>query len=252
MSSLFFSKRPLADLKKVLRAEFPHVRSSHISESLAAALGFKTHAALLAALPSTQVDPPFIALNDDRFDERLQQFGYPPDAMFSFEQLDDCDGLFSTHDAYRMEYDYRTTREKAWRNLMVATINEGIRQKLYSLRPYDNRWPGADPSSMGHSGTGCLFDFALPCGYPVKGYVSDAGFGELNVHAAVHPKGNVLRAFNAGFDAGEAVAAAWLERKDGLWLQYSPERFNCRRAMLDALACLNVQPAGYGDRGSVR
>ena len=61
----------------------------------------------------------------------------------------------------------------------------------------------------------------------------------------------MVSAFNAGFDAGDAFAAGWLERERGLWLQFSPERFNCRRAMVEMLASLDIQPAGYGDRGKV-
>lgn len=251
MAAIPLAESALADLKKALRKDLPHVRSSHVTEAIATSLGFKTHAALLAALPGVANDPPFALLDDDRFDQRLQEFGYPPDVEFSFELLDAWDDLVSTGNAYRMDYEYRTAREKAWRNLMLLTINEGLRQKLFSLRSYDNRWPGADPESMGHKGTDCFFDFTLPGGEPIRGYVSDAGFGELDIHAAVHPKGNMVSAFNAGFDAGDAFAAGWLERERGLWLQFSPERFNCRRVMLETLSSLDVQPAGYGDRGKV-
>lgn len=251
MASIPLSESALASLKKALRKEVPHARSSHISEALAACLGYKTHAALLAALPGVAEDPPFVVLDDERFDQRLQELGYPPDPELNFELLDGCGALVSTGTEYRLDYKYRTTREKAWRNLMVLTINEGLRQRLFSLRTYDNRWPGAAPESMGHTGTDCFFDFPLPDGEPVRGYVSDAGFGELNIHAALYPKGKMVAAFNGGLDAGEAFAAGWLERERGAWLQFSPERFNCRRVMLEMLATLEVQPAGFGDVGKV-
>lgn len=85
-----------------------------------------------------------------------------------------------------------------------------------------------------------------------RGCVSDAGFGELNVHVAVNPKGNALAAFNADFFAGDAVALGWLERRDGAWLQSSKERFSCRTVLLDSLSAMTSVPEGYGDRGGVR
>lgn len=251
MASIPLSESALASLKKALRKDVPHARSSHLSEALAASLGFKTHAALLAALPDVADDPPFVVLDDELCDIRLQELGYPPDPELNFELLEGCDDLVSTGTQYRLDHQYRTTREKAWRNLLVLAINEGLRQKLFSLRPFDNRWTGADPESMGHRGTDCFFDFTLPDGEPVRGYVADAGFGELNIHAALYPKGKMVAAFNAGFDAGEAFAAGWLERKKGAWLQYSPERFNCRKVMLETLANLDARPMGYGDVGKV-
>lgn len=88
---------------------------------------------------------------------------------------------------------------------MVLTINAGIELKLFSLRPDDNRWPGADKRES------CLLDFLLPNGLLAKGYVCDAGWSELSVHAAVNPNGEWGRASNAGFHAGDAFAASWLE-----------------------------------------
>lgn len=43
----------------------------------------------------------------------------------------------------------------------------------------------------------------------------------------------------------------WLERKNGAWLQSSPEELKCRKALLPVLANLDVEPLGYGDRGKV-
>jgi hypothetical protein len=77
------------------------------------------------------------------------------------------------------------------------------------------------------------------------------GFNELSVHAAVNPKGDMVRAFNAGFDAGDAFGTTWVERERGAWMQSSDSSFNCRKALLATLAALPVQPMGYGDRGRV-
>lgn len=148
------------------------------------------------------------------------------------------------------DIEYHSLRDKAWRNLMVLAINEGLRQKLYSLRPDDNRWPGAvsDPRERRN---GYVFPFTLPNGRPASGYVNDAGFGELSIHVAVIPKGDWVRASNAGFSAGDAFATGWLERERGVWLQSSPDMFNCRKWLVSELAALNVTPDGFGDRSKV-
>lgn len=252
MASIPLSDSALAAVKKSLRKEYPDVRSSHLSEALATALGRRTHAALLVDAREQSHDPFIELLDDERFDARLQEFGYPADPEFSFEllmEMPDC--IISTMPTSGFDIEYRSTRDKAWRNLMVLAINEGIRRKLFSLKPYDNRWPGAEPESQGHRGTDFLFDFDLPDGKPAKGYVSDAGFGELSIHAAVNPKGDWVRTSNGGFEAGDAFARGWLERDRGAYLQHSPEMFSCRRILVKPLGDMNVAPHGFGDRGRV-
>lgn len=252
MASVPLSDSALAAVKKSLRKEYPDVRSSHLSEALAASLGRRTYAALLTDVKAQVNDPEIELLDDVRFDVRLQAFGYPADREFSFELLmDQPDCVISTMPLSGFDIEFRSTRHKAWRNLMVLTINEGIRQKLFSLRPYDNRWPGADPESQGHRGTSHVFDFVLPDGHLALGYVSDAGFGELTIQAAVNPKGDWVKVSNAGFLAGDVFAHGWLERERGTYLQASPEMFNCRNALVKVLAEMDVVPKGFGDRGRV-
>lgn len=244
MASIPLSEISLSSIKKSLRTQYPDVRSSHLSEALAASLRRRTHASLLAELPILAVDPPIELLDDTLFDQRLQELGYPADTEFSFEYLEKTHAI-STADMSAWDIEYKSAREMAWRNLMVLTINAGIELKLFSLRPDDNRWPGANKRES------CLFDFLLPNGLPAKGYVSDAGWGELSIHAAVNPKGEWVRAANAGFHAGDAFAASWLERKNGAWLQSSTSMFNCKMAILHTLAEQITVPLGYGDRGRV-
>jgi hypothetical protein len=153
--------------------------------------------------------------------------------------------VIRTADMSAWDIEYKSAREMAWRNLMVLTINAGIELKLFSLRPNDNRWLGADKKES------YLYDFLLPNGLPAKGCVSDAGWGELSIHAAVNPKEEWVRAANAGFHAGDAFAASWLERKNGAWLQSSTSMFNCKMAILHTLAEQIAVPLGYGDRGRV-
>lgn len=243
MASIPLTELSIASVKKALRTEFSDVRSSHLSEALAASLRRKTYAALRSELAKHSDDPPIEFLDENLFDSRLQELGYPPEPGFCFELVDDME-FISTVDPNAWGISYRTNREKAWRNLMVLAINEGIRQKLFSLRPEDNRWPNADQ-------TGALFDFVLPDGLPARGYVSDAGFAELAINVAVNPKGDMVKAYNGGFYAGDAFASGWLERERGAWLQSATTQFNCRNSLLNYLAGLKIEPLGYGDHGKV-
>ena len=246
MAATPLCEAPLAALKKSLRDEFPHVKSSHLSEALAHSLGFRTHAAMQAAMVGPEQDRPFGLLQTQRFVERLKQLGYKDDPEFDFEMtiLTHVPGVVSTVPDSAYDIEYKTTRQKAWRNLMVCAVNAALEQKLFTLRPGDNRFP--DNMRRGE-----VFDFVLPNGLPARGSVSDAGFNELSVHAAVNPKGDIVRAFNGGFDAGDAFGTTWVERERGAWMQSSDSSFNCRKGLLDHLAALQVEPMGYGDRGRV-
>jgi hypothetical protein len=74
-------------MKSSLRDEFPDVKSSHLTEALAASLGFRTHAALQSMLFGPEQDRPFRLLDSARFVQRLVQLGYPDDPEFAFEHL---------------------------------------------------------------------------------------------------------------------------------------------------------------------
>jgi len=240
MASIPLTDNNIASVKEALRTFKPNVRSSHLTEALAVSLRRRTHASLLAELPIVSSDPPIEFLDESLFDQRLQELGYPSDPRFSFEGLGSK--IICTRDHSAVKIKYKSLRQKAWRNLMVYTINVAIQRKLFSLRPDDNRWPT--------NKNDYLFDFELPNGLPVRGYVHDIGWGELSIRSAVNPKGDVVRFFNAGFDAGDAHAGSWLERKKGAWLQSSFD-FKCKKPILSLLVDLNVAPMGFGDRGRV-
>lgn len=250
MASIPLAESVLASLKKSLRTEYPDIKSSHLTEAIAAALGRKSHAALLADLSKQQDSPGYDLLDDEGFDKRLQEFGYPADPEFSFEWLDkSVPELISTVPPSAFDIEYRTERERAWRNLMVCAINEGLRQKLFTLQSDNYNW--APQEDTHHRRDGRIFDFVLPNGLPASGYVGDAGFGELSIHAAINPTGTSIQSWNAGFAAGDAFAASWLERKKGAWLQSATTQFNCRKPLLKSLANIEVRPRGFGDRGRV-
>jgi hypothetical protein len=77
MPILLLHEANLNSAKSALRARLPNVRSSHLTEALAAAAGFRTHAALLRCLVS---DPsrstPIADIAENTFDRRLGDFGY--------------------------------------------------------------------------------------------------------------------------------------------------------------------------------
>lgn len=245
MAAVPLCEGSLAELKKSLLDDFDEVKSSHLSEALAASLGFRTHAALRAAMTGPEQDRPYCLLDSDRFLARLADFGYPFESNDTdFELHYVGRGAISTVPIAAYEIEYKTPRQRAWRNLMVLAVNAALEQRLFTLRPGDNRFGGV-------GGRDALFDFTLPGGLPARGYVADAGFQELTVHAAVNPIGEWVRAGNAGFDAGDAVAMGWLERERGAWLQSSESRFHCRKGILPQLEALHVEPHGFGDRGSV-
>lgn len=85
MTSILLSTDSLAQLKRETHKKLPEVKSSHLSEALAAAFGFRTNAALLASLTAApQSRTPDIQL----FTERLQRFGYTLPQAFSFGDED--------------------------------------------------------------------------------------------------------------------------------------------------------------------
>ena len=245
MAAIALDEPSVGAVKTALAKSRPNVQSSHLSEALAAALRRRTHAALRVDMARCSDDPPIEILDDERFERRLVELGYPSGARSSFERLD-APGLIATLDPGADTIGYRSERARAWRNMMVCAINGALSQKLFSLRPNDNRWPGAKSKD-----TGAVFDFTMPNGLPGKGYVDDAGYAEVNVHVAVNPKDDWVRTANAGFTAGDAFARSWIERRRGAWLQSALSGFSCRRALVKILASMSVEPHGYGDRGDV-
>lgn len=245
MAAIALTESSVVAVKNSLQDEFLDAKSSHITEALAYSLGFNTNAALRVALVAPDCDPPYRLLNTGRMRERMCEFGYPDEPEFNFEWLmGSPTEVISTVPTSAYEIDYRTVRQKAWRNLMVCAVNAALEQKLFTLRPGDNRFP--DNMRRGE-----LFEFVLPNGLSARGSIADAGFDELSVHAAVNPKGDAVRAYGAGFDAGDAFGTTWVERRRGVWLQSCDDSFNCRKSLLGELADLQVEPLGYGDRGHI-
>jgi len=89
MTAIALAEPSLAALKKTLRKDLPDIRSSHLTEAMAAALDFRTHASLIATLPGQASDPSILLLDNERFEARLGEFGYQlASDEFRFEWLD--------------------------------------------------------------------------------------------------------------------------------------------------------------------
>ena len=138
----------------------------------------------------------------------------------------------------------RGGRLAAWRNVMIGAINAGLDLNLFGLAADDIRWTG--------DGTTYRFTFA---GMPAIAYVKDEGHGELKFHAAVNPTEDAprwIQAGNAGFLAGDAFVAGWLERRQGQWLQTSTRPVcTFRRQILLSIAQADIKPNGYLPKGKL-
>jgi len=256
MAAIAVSESNITAVKKALRDDFfLDEKSSHLSEALATALGYRTHAALLADLPKLATDPPIVLLNTEAFVSRLQEFGYARDEEFDFDYFDHRPEIVRTLSLQFGDVEYKTDREMAWRNIVVCAVNEGIQAKAFSLRMDDNRWPGARPvhpkdgPDYRVNDPGVCLAFQLSNGMPAQAKFRDIGWGELEVLVLVSPVGDRFQNGAGGFDAGDAFAHGWLERQKGAYLNSATNLFNCRRHLVGALAAINVEPLGYGDRG---
>lgn len=141
---------------------------------------------------------------------------------------------------------YKTDRRKAWRNLLVCAINEGLRLGLFTLVPRDNRWP---PSPCSNASAGHVYSLTLPDGQPASAWVSDINFDELRFHVAAHPIDGFLKLSYPSLRSGGAIAQGFLERRNGKWLQRTASLFRCRRELVPSLAAINVNPDGYSEYG---
>lgn len=264
MPAIAFTADGLLNFKRVVREMFPDEKSTHLTEAVASACGFDSHAAALAALKSADTsDPEYILLNDAAFARRLCQVG---GTTFDAEEYNfegdwlDVQGknlpplVINTHSIGFYEEPYTSRRNQAWRNTMVAGINAGIERKLFSIIADDNRWPEAAIRLNNGWKKGHIYRFVV-ADIPAIASVRDIGFSELSFHVALWPTARAetfIGASNGRFHVGEVAAEGWLERKDGAWLMPSTTLFSCRSDVLAKVSGLHLAPKGYADRGSRR
>lgn len=115
-------------LKNALQDRFPFVKSSHLSEAVAAAAGFRTNAALIAHSSSTS-SLPTLRLDNILFVERLHSFGYSDVMPFAFGELSletqDAFGAAATATTLSTE---ETTMPKLF--FSYSHVDEALRDRL--------------------------------------------------------------------------------------------------------------------------
>ncbi|MBI2254756.1 MAG: hypothetical protein HYU58_09070 [Proteobacteria bacterium] len=270
MTALVLTRANLALVKDALRAQFPAIKSAHLTEALAYSVNHRTHASLLAALDAADPTwPDVVLLNKTRFLDRAEELGYSLRNASNSKRLFDRIGiplfensgrgggdtasiptnaiLLKTDSVARdgKKISLSSTRTRAWTNMMVAAVNAGIDQKLFHVLPGTNRWPG-------HSNDdGCAYEFTFAENVPALAHVRSISWDELSIHVALWPTPKAIEwmdAGNAGFLVGDAWAAGWLERRAGSYLQTSTF-FRCRKNKLATVADTTIVPKGFGDRG---
>lgn len=255
MTAIILSAENLHTVKRGLREFFPEAKSSHLTEALAASVGRRTHAALLADLTKADpADPEITMIDEEAFLGRARELGFDPPqediewGIFPLEVPGKKEIFIYTTPSSGWDIEYTSLRDRAWRNMMVAATNAAIEQKLLSVRPGDNRWPGWDQKKT-H-----VFNLTFGADIPALGSVFDAGFDEIAIHVALWPTARGFKsveAWNAGFNAGEAFATGWLERANGAYLQSNTTSLRCRQKLLTTVAEANVKPKCFGDRGKL-
>lgn len=243
-TTFFISKASLRNLKQQAQSKVTGVSSAHLSEGLAAALGFKTNAALLAGFknsPTQEVRKP----NNAHLAQRLRELGY--NAPSDLKLLPEFDQSYSPFRGYPLRK-HRGVRWQCWRNLMVTAINSGLQQRLFGLSPGENWWPNASPEY--HECPSYIFRFILD-GEPAVAKVDAISGDELSISVVFKPrKEGVKPEFYSDLTDGEATAHGWLERRFGAWIQDGGEDVKCKRAQQSRLAALAIEPLGYSDQGS--
>lgn len=243
-STFFVSEAAVRNLKETAKRRLSGVQSAHLSESVAAALGFKTNAALRAALkdqPTVEVHKP----SNAKLAKRLRDLGYTAD-----ERLRVLPELEHSYSPFRT-FPLRTQRGGrwwAWRNLMVAAINAGIEKRLFGLSPEDNWWPGAAPESQRCQTF--TYRFTLPGGPPCVASVDAMSGDELSISVVANPRdASDVPSFYSSLESGDATAHGWVERRLGAWLQDGGEGVHVRRTLQPFLASIKLAPLGYSDQG---
>jgi hypothetical protein len=255
MASMCLSTENFKLLKSAVLADLGDIpKSGHVDESLAASLGYRSYAALRTDLmPGTT--KPARNLGESAFEGRMLELcpdlGGDPFWWQGFDSIK-CAALIKTIPISAHAIEYRSRRNKAWRNLMVASINAGLQLRKFGLQPEEDfevseRQDGRERPRPG------FYEFKLE-GLPVLAYVEEAGFEELSIYAMVKPtakaRKDILWEHNDS-SAGAVWARCWFERRTGAWIQSSTGYFRCQRPYLDLLSGLDIEPQGFGDRGNI-
>jgi hypothetical protein len=139
---------------------------------------------------------------------------------------------------------------------MVAATNAGIVQRVFGTKPGENYWANAGGHGPNNSST---YRFTVPgTDIPAIAWVRTDEWHELHIHVALWPTSDAARWIDGisggggdDFLAGECEAVGWVERREGAWLQVGSGRplVHCRRARVEAVSSLTIEPNGYADQG---
>lgn len=124
---------------------------------------------------------------------------------------------------------------------LVATINEALRRRVFTLAPGLVICPE--------------HGFRFQIGeIPALGYASDAGFDEVGISVICWPKETGGRAFTSLWcddrRRGDFAASGWLERRTGRWLQRDGRvHYLARTRRADLESIPPVEPLGFSPKG---
>lgn len=245
-STFFVSEAAVRNLKQRAQQRVSGVSSSHLSESVAVALGFRSNAALRAALsgrPTVEAQKP----SNARLAQRLREFGYAsvPDDL---QLLPEFTHSYSPYRNFPLRK-RRGVRWYAWRNLLVAAINAGLERRLFGLSPDENWWPGGAPES--HECERSFYHFTVDGELSAVAGVDAISGDELSIQVVLNPRDpDVQPSQFSTLEDGDACARCWVERRWGAWIHDGGEEFSCKRVLQSRLAALTIEPAGYSDQGS--
>jgi hypothetical protein len=243
-STFFVSEAAVRNLKGRAESRISGVSSSHLSEGVAAALGFQTHAALRAALAgraTIEVPKP----SNVRLAQRLRQLGH--NAANDLRVLPELEHSYSLFRNFPLRKK-RSVRWLAWRNLLVSAINAGLEQRLFGLSPGENWWPGGAPSHPDCSTY--TYRFAVAGNLAAVASVDAISGEELSISVVLNPRSaDVEPSMFDRLSTGDATAHGWVERLLGAWIHDGGESFSCKRVALPALAALRIEPNGYSEQG---
>ena len=267
MATLLLSRANFASLKKTLHFFYPSLRSSHLDESLAQSLGFRSYAAMRAAEREVDLDfPTFCVADERRFFDKLVKFGVILDSVvdnigekslpeFRFHQLFPIvDGLKSTEPIFGRIRNYNEVGSRAWRTLMIAGINEGLKRKKFSLlfNGLDDIGPIHDLSELHDKnnrppGSEIIFKF-------VAGLIAKASFwcmadGLIFVTVMLFKNSSIDSPMDS--DSQVALAFGILVRSKSLFITRASipgdNLFISNHELSALLADSNILPLGFGD-----
>lgn len=88
MAALLLTPDNIQFVKTALRQALPPVKSSHLSEALACSAGYRTHAALIAAMEGALPSRPILAdARSERLSERIAALGYEAQPGVSLDNI---------------------------------------------------------------------------------------------------------------------------------------------------------------------